>query len=89
MTGAEGLVSGASGHPGGAGSGEAMVLTVAMTGDQAMVENLILEVRALAQKFGLGMPSAAVIREPAIVPKKAILASGPVGDTESNGSERA
>ena len=47
------------------------MLTVALTGDRAMVEN-VLEVRALAQKFGLTGPHVTLIREPAIVPKKAI-----------------
>ena len=45
-----------------------------------MVENVILEVRALAEKFGLEIPDITVIREPTIVPKKAIPASDPVGD---------
>ena len=89
MTGAEGPISGASGHPGCDGVEERSVLTVALTGDRAMVENVILEVRALAQKFGLEIPDITVIRESTIVPKKAIPASDPVGDTEGNGSERA
>ena len=89
MTGAEGPISGASGHPGGDGSGEPSVLTVALTGDRAMVENVILEVRALAQKFGLEIADVTLIREPAIVPKKAIPESEPVADAEGNGSERA
>jgi hypothetical protein len=82
-------MSGASGHPGGDGFGEPSVLTVALTGDRAMVENVILEVRALAQKFGLEISDVTVIREPTVVPKKAIPASDPVGDTEGSGSERA
>jgi hypothetical protein len=89
VTGAEGPVSGTSGHPGGDGIGEPNVLTVALTGDRATVENIILEVRALAQKFGLVIPDVTVIREPAIVPKKAIPASDPVGDAEGSGSKRA
>jgi len=82
VTGAEGPISGASGHPGGDGVGEQRVLTVALTGDRMMVENVILEVRALAEKFGLEIPDITVIREPTIVPKKAIPASDPVGDAE-------
>ena len=89
MTGAEGPISGASGHPGCDGVEERSVLTVALTGDRAMVENVILEVRALAQKFGLEIPDITVIREPTIVPKKAIPASDPVGDAKGNGSARA
>ena len=55
---------------------------ISLTGDRTMVENVILEVRALAQKFGLEIPDITVIREPTIVPKKAIPASDPVGDAE-------
>jgi hypothetical protein len=89
VTGAEGPISGASGDPGGDEVGERNVLTVALTGDRAMVENVVLEVRALAQKFGLEISDVTVIRKPTIVPKKAIPASDPVGDTEGSGSERA
>jgi hypothetical protein len=52
-----------------------MVLTVELTGDRVTVENVILEVRALAQKFGLEIPDVTVICEPAIAPKKPIPAS--------------
>ena len=88
MTTLEGPVPGASGHPDGDGSKEPSVLTVALTGDRAMVENVILEVRALAQKFGLEIPDVTVISQPTIAPKKPIPPSDPVGDTEGNGSER-
>jgi hypothetical protein len=60
-----------------------MVLTLALTSDRATVENVILEVRALAQKLGLDIPDVAVIRKPAVAPKKAIPASGPVRGAES------
>ena len=63
-----------------------MVLTLALTGDRAMAENVILEVRALAQKLGLEIPDVAVIRKPAIVPKKAIPASDPMGHADRDGS---
>jgi hypothetical protein len=66
-----------------------MVLTVELTGDRVTVENVILEVRALAQKFGLEIPDVTVICEPAIAPKKPIPASDSVGDAVANGSERA
>ena len=52
-----------------------MTLTLALSGDRAMVENVILEVRALAQQFVLEISDVAVIRKPAIVPKKAIAKS--------------
>jgi hypothetical protein len=84
----EGPISGTSGHPDGDGSKEPSVLTVALTGDRVMVENVILEVRALAQKFGLEIPDVTVICQPTIAPKKPILPLDPVGDTEGNGSER-
>jgi hypothetical protein len=63
-----------------------MVLTLALTGDRAMVENVILEIRALAQKLGLEIPDVAVIRRPAIVPKTAIPASDPIGRADRDGS---
>lgn len=76
-------------HPGGGEPGESNLLSVALSGDRAMVENVILEVRALAQKFGLKIPNVTVVSESAIVPKKAIPASEPVGDPEGDRSERA
>jgi hypothetical protein len=66
-----------------------MVLTLALTGGRTTVENVILEIRALAQKLGLEISDVAVIREPAVVPKKAVPASAPAGDAEGNGSESA
>jgi len=74
--------------PGG-GSSEPMVLTLALTSDRPTVENVILEIRALAQKLGLEISDVAVIRKPAVVPKKAIPASDSVGDAEGHGSEPA
>src|SRR6185312_16124570 len=53
-------------------SGQPMTLTVALSGDRAMAENVILEVRALAQKLILEISDVAVIGKPAIAPKKAI-----------------
>jgi hypothetical protein len=41
-----------------------MELRVAFTGDRRATENLILEVRAIAQRCGLEMPSVQVIRQP-------------------------
>jgi hypothetical protein len=59
-----------SGHLGGDEPDEPRVLTIALTGDRAMVENIILEVRALAQKCGLQIPNVFVVSDPAVVPKK-------------------
>jgi hypothetical protein len=86
MTLTEEQVCGAAGQPGGDRSGEPMVLTVELTGDRVAAENVILEVRALAQKFGLEIPDFALIRQPAIVAKKVIPASDPVPDAEFDGS---
>jgi hypothetical protein len=58
-----------------------------LTGDRATAENVILEVRALAKKFGLVISDFALIRQPAIVAKKVIPASDPVPDAECDGLE--
>jgi hypothetical protein len=50
-------------------SDSSMELRVALTGDQRVTENLILEVRALAQHFGLEIPSIQVLRQPKVGPK--------------------
>ena len=81
MTGAVGSEQSASGQP--------MVLTVALSGDRAMAENVILEVRALAQKLVLEISDVTVIGKPAIVPKKAIAESGPTGHEGRDGSATA
>jgi hypothetical protein len=52
-------------------SREPMQLSLALTGDQRFTENVILEVRALAQRFGLEIPSIKVERRRAIGPKTA------------------
>jgi hypothetical protein len=41
-----------------------MELRVVLTGDRRATENLILEVRAIARRCGLEMPSVQVIRQP-------------------------
>jgi len=41
-----------------------------MTGDQRLTENLILEVRALAKRFGLGVADIQIRREPKVRPKR-------------------
>jgi hypothetical protein len=46
-----------------------MQLSVALTGDQRLAENLILEVRALASRYGLGIPTVRVVRRSSVGPK--------------------
>jgi hypothetical protein len=46
-----------------------MELRVALTGDQRVAENLILEVRAIAQRCGLEIPNIQVVRQPKVGPK--------------------
>lgn len=52
-------------------SREPMQLSVALTGDQRVTENVILEVRALAQRFGLEVPNIKVVRQRATGAKTA------------------
>jgi hypothetical protein len=58
-----------------------MQLEVVLTGDQRLAENVILEVRALAKRYGLGVPSVKVMRRPAVGPKAQT--SAPRGDASS------
>jgi hypothetical protein len=44
-------------------------LSVAVTGDQRVTENVILEVRAIARRLGLEIPSVKIMREPPMAPK--------------------
>jgi hypothetical protein len=46
-----------------------MQLSVALTGDQRLTENLILEVRAMAKRYGLETPNIEVVRQPRLGPK--------------------
>jgi hypothetical protein len=41
-------------------------MRVALRGDQRMAENFILEVRALAARCGLEIPSVQITRQPAV-----------------------
>lgn len=52
-----------------------MQLSVALTGDQRLTENLILEVRDVARRYGLEIPDIQVRRQPRLGPKVK-LASG-------------
>jgi len=82
-------VSDACDHPGGGESKRSRLLTVGLSGDRAMVENVILEVRALAQKLGLTIPNITVVSEPTIVPKRAMPASEPAGGSDGKRLECA
>jgi EAL domain-containing protein (putative c-di-GMP-specific phosphodiesterase class I) len=46
-----------------------MQLSVSLTGDQRLTENLILEVRAMARRYGLETPNVEVVRQPRVGPK--------------------
>ena len=48
-----------------------MQLKIALTGDQRLTENVILEVRAVARRYGLEIPSIEVERRPSTPPKTA------------------
>jgi hypothetical protein len=50
-------------------SGAPKELQVTLRGDRRVAENLILEVRALAQRCGLDIAEVAVIPQPKIGPK--------------------
>jgi hypothetical protein len=52
-----------------------MQLEIAMTGDRRLAENVILEVRALAHRYGLQMPSVRVMRQSSTSPKTETLKS--------------
>ena len=45
-------------------SGAPVEFRVVLNGDRRLTENLILEVRAIAQRCGLEMPSVQVVRQP-------------------------
>jgi hypothetical protein len=47
-------------------SAVATQMSVALRGDQRMAENFILEVRALAERCGLEIPSVQITRQPAV-----------------------
>ena len=46
-----------------------MQLSVALKGDQRQTENLIVEVRALAKRYGLETPNIEILRKPRVGPK--------------------
>jgi hypothetical protein len=49
---------------------EPLQLRVALTGDQRLAENVIVEVLAAARRCGLDPPSVQVIRQPRVGPKE-------------------
>jgi hypothetical protein len=48
-------------------------LRVALTGDQRLAENVIIEVLAAARRCGLDPPSVEVIRQPRVGPKEKLM----------------
>jgi len=50
-------------------------LRVALTGDQALTENVIMEVLAAARRVGLGPAKVEVFRKPRVGPKQSLVAS--------------
>jgi hypothetical protein len=50
-------------------SRDSMQMSVALTGDQRLAENLILEVRAMAKRYGLETSNVEVVRQPRVGPK--------------------
>jgi hypothetical protein len=46
-----------------------MQISVALTGDRRLTENLIHEVRAVAERYGLAVPSIEIVSQPRGVPK--------------------
>jgi hypothetical protein len=49
-------------------------LSVALTGDPRLAENLIVEVLAAARRCGLEPPSVRVVRQPRVGPKVKLMA---------------
>jgi hypothetical protein len=50
-------------------SSEPLQLQIALTGDQALTENMIMEVLAAARRAGLEPPKVEVFRKPRVGPK--------------------
>ena len=53
-----------------------MQLSVGLTGDQRLAENLILEVRAIAKRYGLETPNVEIVRQPRVGPKVKLTSAG-------------
>jgi translation elongation factor EF-Tu-like GTPase len=50
-------------------TGSGMQLKIDLAGDRRLAEDVILEIRALAQRFGLEAPQVSVVSRPAVGPK--------------------
>ena len=50
-------------------TGSGMQLKVELAGDRRLAEDVILEIRALAQRLGLDAPLVNVVSRPAVGPK--------------------
>jgi hypothetical protein len=48
-------------------------LRIALTGDQALTENVIMEVLAAARRVGLGPAKVEVFRKPRVGPKQSLV----------------
>ena len=48
-------------------------LSVALTGDRALTENVIMEVLAAARRAGLGPAKVEIIRKPRVGPKQSLV----------------
>ena len=46
-----------------------MQMRVDLTGDERLAENVILEVRAIAKRYGLETPNVEIVRQPRVGPK--------------------
>jgi hypothetical protein len=54
-------------------SSSGMQLRVALTGDQVLTENVIMEVLAAARRAGLGPAKVEVFRKPRVRPKQSLV----------------
>jgi RNA-binding protein YhbY len=54
-------------------SSSGMQLRVALTGDQGLTENVIMEVLAAARRAGLGPAKVEVFRKPRVRPKQSLV----------------
>ena len=53
-----------------------MQMSVDLTGDQRLAENVILEVRAIAKRYGLETPNVEIVRQPRVGPKVKLTSAG-------------
>ena len=55
-------------------SSGSLQLRIALTGDQGLTENVIMEVLAAARRVGLGPAKVEVFRKPRVGPKQSLVA---------------